>query len=419
VRELRNIFLSDGFRDYYTATVIARNRLGEELGISGADILAKRISNVKLTENEEAVWDSAQSQVGAMVSLFENVGLLAYRPVEAERARQLSTQIMLQFLPITEQQRLGVPLEEIMPFPPELKDALDEVDLIRLYRGRTLGLQESAYGQQLAKLSLFYKEVDDKQVAFLSRQESLDSSVREGTINKDDWHRESLALTHEKIQFIEDLQESIMFRDMPIEFDDRVKWAQENNKPIPRLSDAEEAMALYFKLEPEDFKRLNDDTGQYEIDWTGFYAWQSAVLHAVPIAEQDNFLARIHANETDLQEIRRLDYQNYIAPYKGIFSIVVDKLDDDTRSLVLQYYSTDSKTVKDEIAARVDAYGKSIIGVVQRDIDMTKRNLRRLNPELDARLSFWENTAMLSDRAKEIEFSLWDAYGIKRRTITP
>ena len=421
IKELRNIFLADGFRDYYISTILANN------GVEGAaDILGKRVAGIKLTQEEEDLWNSAQREVGSMVALFENVGLLAFRPRDLERARELATQIMLDYLPITEElleeaNRLGYPLEELVGgFPPALKTALDEVDLTRRFRGRTVALRESAYGQQIALLGVYYRMVEDRQVEFQQSQVTIDDELRAGLISKDDWVRESNQIVEDKIAFIDNLKKSPPFwvsedDHLPIDFEERLEWAQKNNKPLPVLHASEQATLFYFKHKPKDFEYLNDDTGNWEIDWTGFYAWQDSVLNAVPENERAAWLANIHKNETDLQRLHRMDYQNYINPYKGIVSVVINDLPEEERSTMREFYGTSSRTTREELMERVDAQGQKIVAKVQAEITMLKRNMRRLNPELDARLAFWELTSFQTDRSREIEDTLWEAYGITRR----
>ena len=421
VRRLRNIFLSDGFRDYYISTVLANN--GVE---GGAEILGKKVAGIKFTAEEQSVWDSAQREVGSMVALFENVGLLAFRPRDLEEARKLCTQIMLDYLPITEElldeaNRLGYPLEELVGgFPPALKAALDEVDLIRRFRGRTAPLRESAYGQQIALLGVYFQLVEDRQIEFQQAQVTLDDELRTGLVSKDDWVRESSQIVEDKINFIENLKKSPTFwtsedDHLPIEFQERLEWAQKHNKPLPVLHPAEEATLFYFSQKPDDFERFNDDTGQFEIDWVGFYAWQASVINVVPEEERAAWLGNIHKNETDLKRIHRLDYQNYINPYKGIVGAVLNGLDDETQAIMQEYYATDSRTRREELQAMTDAQGNPIVGQVTGEITKLKQNMRRLNPQLDARLTFWELTSPQTDRAREIEDGLWQAYGIARR----
>jgi len=415
VAGLREMLLPNRFRDYQTATVVNKN------GGLGTDILDKRIAKVKLTEDEDAQWTAANRETAGWQILFDQTGLFRLKPDEKTQAQELAKQIILSHLPIDDDtydeiRRIGYPIEEFFPFPPALSDALNGVDEIARWRGTATHLRESEVGKAIGMQHIFWLGVEERRTQVTVQNEILDQQYRTGLINRNTWEHGKRELDTQMARFIEERKLSEMFEDIPIEFEDRVIWAEEHNSLPPIQHPIEELIAYYFDKKPEDFQFLNDDVGQYMIDWNGFFKWRKVIENSLGGINQQEFLTRIRRWDTELDAFKRADYEEFINPYKAIFDVVLAEFDDDQKITIREFYQ-ESMSAKREALREVLIEGTEdkLIAQFQGRLNIAKRNTRRVDPQLDARLLVWgEVSAPVEGRegdSRQIEIALYRRYG--------
>ena len=139
------------------------------------------------------------------------VGLFRLRPEEMTAARELAKQIILRYVPITEEQydeahKLGMPIEQYYPYPPELNDELRAVEEIARWRGLSSHLGESLVAQALLKQRDFWQRVETRRDEVNIQELELDRQFRmtgEGHINRDEWRRLKRELSTNMNRFVE------------------------------------------------------------------------------------------------------------------------------------------------------------------------------------------------------------------------
>tara|TARA_Y100000310_G_scaffold328215_1_gene395998 strand:- start:24502 stop:30339 length:5838 start_codon:yes stop_codon:yes gene_type:complete len=422
---LANIILPNRFRDYRVALRMAQ-ALPDGQGARASDILLKRLQGQELTEEEKQIWDSAERRSSLDSIVDYQIGLFRLRPEELTASRELAKQIILQHYPISEAQydearKLGMPLEQYYaPFSPELTDALRAVDEISRWRGLASHLGESNVAQMLQKQRDYWNRVEARRDDALARELELDRQFRmtgPDHITRNDWLRQKQELDTEMHRFIEDLKASPDFTGVPIEFDDRVEFANTHNTLAPVQHPIEEMVTYYFGKTPDDFRFFDPELGAMTTDWDGFFKWRTTLENSLEGANQQAFLDRIHRWDTDLDTSRRQDYEGFIRPYRALFDLTMVEFSDAEQAVIRQFYSTDSIAVRQELQEVMRGELK-VVSTFQRTLSERRRRMRMLDPETDARLAFWgETTSVTSTNAQAIHDSLYPRYGIQEREV--
>jgi hypothetical protein len=419
VRGLRELLLPNRFRDF------KKVRLTTLAGGNGATILNKIKGDVPLSDIEKAQWDAAERRT-ALLEIFDiQTGLFRLKPQELDQARELAKQIIINWpgYPMTEElydeaRKMGYSPEEFMAYPPGLNDELNSVEEIARWRGQSSHLRESGVGREIGMLALFWDGVETRRTEINLEALELDSKLKAGTLSLDRWEFERKALRAEMSGFIEERKLSEMFAGIDIDFEDRVAFAQKHNTLPPIRSPQEELVAMYFEAEPDNFEFFNDDTGKFEIDWVGFYAYRTRMEDALPRSELAEFKKRISKWDTQVDLLRRSDYEEYITPYKAVFSTVLEGYNEEQTQVIREFYSSDSSDRR-EILRNVLMDENSDIQLIadfQSKTSKLKRIIRRNDPEMDARLTLWgETTTPVTEEAKIIQRRLWSEYGFKGR----
>lgn len=423
---LAEIILPNRFRDYRVAIRMAEN-LPDGQGQRASEILFKRLQGEDLTDEEARIWDAAERRASIDSIMDYQIGLFRLRPEEMTQARELAKQIILRYTPLTSEQydemhKMGMPIEQYFPNPIELNDELRSVEEIARWRGLTTHLRESGVAQMLLKQRDFWQRVEDRRDSIREREDVLDQQFRmlgEGHIGQREWRRLKSELSGEMSRFVEDLKASPDFKDVPIEYDDRVAFAREHNTQAPIQHPIEEMVTYYFSRGPEDFRFFDPETGSMVTDWDGFYKWRSTLEDGLQGDNQDTFLSRIRRWDTDLDVVRRRDYETFIRPHKALWGLTLSEFSEDEQSVIRQFYATDSATVRAELRD-VMSGNVRVVAQFQSTLSERRRRLRLLDPEIDARLAFWgETSSVASERAQAIHDGLYTQYGIQEREVIP
>jgi len=419
-REIDEIIMPSGFKDYRTALRVAEQQ--EEGGnIRGFELLHKKRLGETFTPEEQAIWDRGRRKSSIDSLWFEQVGVFRLRPQELTDYREAVKQTILRYVPITSEQydqskKQGYSIGDFYPFPPELKDALNELEGSNQFRGLTTHLQESAVGQTLLTQQSFWRQVEERQT--LRQDLRLENDINwknpgPNHINRRQWEFNNSKFNTETQNFIEDLKESNRYKDIPIDFDDRVKYAQEHNTRAPIQNGLEEIVGYYFGKNPEDFTFFNDEIGQVVTDWDGFFKWRAGIENA---AGQE-FIERIRKWDTPLQIHRRNDYEKYIRPYKNLWQITLEEFIPEEQILIRKFYATTDANVRAEIQKEtIGLEGDlQLVSQFQTTLSERRRRLRIVDPEMDARLVFWGEgpVSFINDTSKQIHDELSIQYGFQ------
>lgn len=410
IRQLRELILPNRFRDYITVQIVNRDYKKQlmELGITGTDILNKIQLNIDLTKDEQRLWDKAQRGTAVFSIMNDQVAMFRMRPEERKRARELSMEIIEDIMGIPpklmlEINKSGYRVEDWHPFPPELNDALSQVEDIALWRGLTTHLRESETGQQMALISLFWGGIEEERTRIVGEQTAIDREWQAGIIFFTEWNFKRRELNEEIPKLIETRRKEPQFVDVPIELDERIKWAEKHNTLPPILHPEEELIQQLFKFSPEDFRVFDPNVEAFVTDWNGFFKWRNVIENALPEPYRTNWLNKIRQWDTPLETIRRDDYENYIQPYRNLFDFILQDLPGDEQRIIKIFYFTDDADEEAAMREQVDSEGNKIVSKFNTILKEAREAMRILDPELDARLVFWNEVSQpKTDRAREI-----------------
>lgn len=422
VRTLREKIFPERFRDNLVSLEIDRRRATLEDGtpVYGRDLVSKKWAGEAFTPEEQQIWDSVQRQVAVYGIVFENVPLFTLRPREREEFRNLVREIMLRYLPYTSEQideayRLGYNLELIRAFPPQLREAMRLLEGYDRWIGHSVGLDESLYAKQQALLNRYYERSERHGEGTVNDIRALDAKARAGTISIRDWERQRSKTRHDAHVIREDWRNHPPFEGLPIDFEQRVKVALERGMEPPVRHPSEELLAMYFDLDPEAFRFIDPDTGREVVDWKGFYQTQDMIAAAIPDTDKEWFETTISKNRTDLEQIHKTDHVQYINPYKALRNVVFQELSPEEQAVIKQYQAAGNDLqLREELRARVNAEGDSIVAAFDRRVREARQSMRYLNPDVDARLAFWGDTqTVLTEEAERILEELKRRYGFE------
>ncbi len=417
---LAEIILPNRFRDYRISTRMAMI-LPEGQEARGSEILDKRNRGEDLTSEEKQIWDSAEWWVSLYTIFDYQLSITRLRPEEKVAAQKLTKDIILRYVPITSEQydesrKMGMRIEDYYPFPVELNEELRSIEELSRWRGHSSNLGESARGNMLLMQRNYWQQVEDRRTTITTQEEDLDRRFRtlgSDHINRKDWESEKRKLTREMNRFIEDLKASDDFKDVPIDYQDRVEYAVKHDIPAPIQEPLEEMITYYFSKNPEDFQFYDPEVGARVTDWDGFYMWKRTLERSLSGENQTRFLTRTRRFDTELDAFRRADYETFIRPYKNLFGITLAEFSPDEQSVIRQFYAADNINVRETLRG-IESGGGKLVSGFQSILSERKKRFRLLDPEIDARLAFWDGaTTVASETARSIYNALYPRYGIQ------
>ena len=128
-------------------------------------------------------------------------------------------------------------------------------------------------------------------------------------------------------------------------------------------------------------------------------------------------MERVRARDSKLDSIRRLDYEEYVIPYKKSFDFVLSTYPATEQQIIKEVGATDNEDRRKELIALERApsegeeHGTRIVSAFRSELTDFRQRMRLLDPELDARLILWEGNAAIDERGLEAWRRLRTRYG--------
>lgn len=418
VQALRELTLPSRFRDYRTSLIVSR-----DFDASGSLINFKRLNddpNDPVTEEEQQIWDAAERKASRYNVLDAQVGLFRLRPRELERFRELSKQLIINALDITDEQyersrELGYNLEEFHPFPPDLQEALRGLEGAEKWRGLATHLRESAVGQMQIAQSEHWRKLEEARTAFHIQELAIEEDYQTKGINQKEYFRQRREINQELANLVDLRNEEAKARGIPITWEERVAFATKNNLLAPLRHPVEEVLAEYFAFAPEDFTMISEQTGQKVIDWDGFFKWRFTWENALEGADRQEVINKITKWDTPLDRVKRRDYEESVRPYRALRDITAREFSEEEQALIKEFNEITDIDRRNEIRAETLEGGEKLIAEFDSRLADRRKRLRLLDPETDARLAFWgETTSLSSEKAEAIYDQMFIDYKVER-----
>jgi hypothetical protein len=123
------------------------------------------------------------------------------------------------------------------------------------------------------------------------------------------------------------------------------------------------------------------------------YTHRRAVLSALKPEHQQELMKRIKRNNTPLEQVRSLVYQNYIRPYNIISDTVLDTYDPLQRSTIRQARDAQGD-VRVQLRSETTEAGDLLVAEYESRVATARENIRQTDPQLDAWLLFFGRTTV-------------------------
>ena len=415
---LREVILPNRFRDYMTSQFVSQT------GAAGSDLLNKRLLNIPLSEDEQAIWNSGEASTAGFNMLNLSLGLLRVRPQERETAIQAAKQVIAECtgVPIDvqdEMARVGMRVSDAIRIDPTCRELVDDLEEFKNWRGLANPLRESELGQLMGMITLFYDDVEAIRQQSQSRKNELNRLWRlpEGHaehINRSTWEtlmRQEDTKVH---SFIEALSQSTLFRynekeatGVPQTWEQRVQFAEAHGiDPVIRHP-TDEVLERYFDFE---IGLVPDEVGGQRLNFRELFQHQRTFENVLSEPYRTEVLERAHKNDTDLEKIQRSDY-DYMQVYFDAQNLVREQFSEEEQLVISEFFTTDSPIRQEELREVLDSEGNPLIARYQRELSGIRRTMRLRDPELDARLVQWEGLTPLTEAAVIILDRLRLRYG--------
>lgn len=395
---LNDIFFSDRFRDFMTALEVDRLNFDDPDGIFGSDILAKKLLQQELLPEEQEVWDRATRGIGTWTMLFEQTGLFKFSPEERREVWRLSNQIISEHrgIPIEQledMRRAGIQYEDVFgPNPPEVDQALRAMDSWRRFSGASISLLPSQEGKVRADIRQFWTAVtennDLEREKLLVVEQEFRRNPNPGTMAN--WEFALKEKVRASQSIIADLKKSEVYEDVPVTITERRKAAEETGIKI-FFNQFEEFRELYFQRELLDVWDV--DQQRHVPDFDGLYLYRDLLTASLADDQQGRFEEFQSRNSTPLEKLRHKVSRDFFQPYNNLSRLILAEFNQGDRSIIREGLTAGAANQRRiELRRETNEAGERIIADYERRLRTARKNLREVDPQLDAWLAYFGET---------------------------
>jgi len=422
-RMMQTIF-PDRFRDYQIMMEVS-NRGGD-----GYAIWRKLQDNVALTDEEEQIWYSASKHIAIFGIAAQQTGFLRFRPEDLNQWYEDSASLIEKMtgIPVDVQETIrehqavtGDRLQDIYPLSPLEQKILYELEGYDRWAGRITPLLPSAQQDMANKISSYWDDVGgihdaayEKGFFGVEGKETLPSLATlntqfvNGEISPSEWLSMSGGILSRVADSIEDLSGSALYADVPKTVEERIAYFEKLYGSVPVYHPAKELLWMYYQLQPE--MAYDEDAGTYQRDFDSYYAHIDHMVEALPEDQQEEFLATIQYNWTPTQKLYWWVSREYLRPYRNVRQLVLTDFSPEEQAIIERWYvapTGEKQALQEEIHA---VTGNKLISEFQSRLTTARKNLRLIDPELDAWVCFWKDLKPLSPQAEVIFADLRSKY---------
>ena len=411
---LLDTVLPEPYRNYATIQVANGMAQREEKTFSGIDIWDKLQESETLTKEEQELWTRATQQLGWMGMVMEQSGTMRIRTDEQLAAWEASAKLIEEKTGYTEGDQLwirrhGFRIGDYTQLDPLDQALLGEMDAMKYHSGVFTALMPTAWQEEDRVRREFFRAVRDFSEQTKLEQEDLDRQVREGELNMDQWGRERSNLRRRNADFFTSLSETDRYKNIALEMEDitredgtiregLISRAEKRDQLPPVQHPANELLNFYYSLKLE--RKLDPDTGTIIDDWDGYFLKIDAIINALEEVQRDDFIQIITKNMTDLEKLRWQVSKRYFRGYNRRQEAILVTQFTDVEQVQIKKWIFGTPAERDAAREILRDDGTKLISSYQSQVGITSRNLRKLSPELDAWLQFFEITdSTLTDAA--------------------
>ncbi len=406
-KTLLDTILAEPFRDYTTVLVANAIAQRERRTFNGMDIADKIAENLPLTEEEQELWNRAVQNHGWMGMIQEQSGVIRIRTEEQIAAWEASGKLIEELTGYTLEDQLwirrhGFRVGDYAQLDPLEQSLLSEMDAMKYHSGIFSTLMPSTWQEEDRRRREFFGEVRSYSEARRADQEELDRQARVGEITMTQWSRSRSDLRGRNANFFEDLSETERYMNVAINMEDVVRpdgtiregmitRAKDRQMLPPIEHPAREILNAYYSIKLE--KKLDPASGNIVNDWDGYFQKIDAIINALSGAKRDDLIQIITRTMTDLEKLRWEISRRYFRGYnRRQEAILRTQFNEEEQALIMRWtFGTPAERDALQEVMQEES-GKKLISVYRSMISVAGQNLRKLGPELDAWLQFFEIT---------------------------
>jgi len=215
------------------------------------------------------------------------------------------------------------------------------------------------------------------------------------------WAAARSKLREQNSNFFTQLSNTERYKDIAIEMEDTINpdgsirpglisRAKDREMLPPIEHPAREILNAYYSIKLET--KLDIETGNIVQDWDTYFLKIDTILNALNKANRQDMADMITQNMTDLEKLRWEVYRKYFRGYNRRQQAILTTQFDEVQQAQIRAWIQGSPQERVEIEAIVDEHGQSLVGSYRQQTRTTGENLRKLSPELDGWLLFFEIT---------------------------
>lgn len=399
----RDVIFSDNFHDFMQAREVDRLLSGTDSLIDGATIVNKRLENIPLTKEEEAVWNRANRGVSMWQLLFEQTGLFRFNPEERRRLREAVAAVLHEEYGVPlgvldDMARTGTRFEDVfdLALSADTKMILNNLENYRRFSA-TNALIPSKDGIARQRIERFWERVNTNVELEREKLSIQEARFERGEITYKDWQAFQDEKIGANIKFMDDLKKDPIYEHVPVTLDERRAFAEETGVKL-FFSPEEELRELYFSYELEEV--MNEVTGLFEKNYDKLYAFRGAVLGALTEEQRQKMFQFMNQNDSDLERLKFQVTQEYIRPYNLLSDAVLAGFNPQEQNIINKARSGAARgDIRADLRAETNEQGDRIVAAYEAQLSQIRENFREGDPLLDAWLLFFERT--LSTKTNE------------------
>lgn len=420
---LQSKIFHDNFRDYYIATEVSAMQVeasGTLIGgQSGVDLWNKLRDKLKLTDEEQAIWDEATlraSWYGVLRTQFPQFRL---REEEYLDAYQQVTQIFEQQLGMSEEYQDNLwkhnlrPTDVVGGLPLDLRMSLDQMWQWRIWFGRGQILMPPEISDLYAKMNKYWDKVKSYQTDRLGKQGDVDSGfispTKELHYTGREWRDQYSINWSDYTSKVDAVATDPEFAGAidAMTPEGQVKLAKRLGFAVPPLSAWDEAIDLYFSIELE--KAKDPYTGEEDYDYLGFWLNREAVRQALTEEQRADFDTYIRRYETPMERLFRDISNRYLRGYRAVSRILLESYTEEQKALIKEFYAdTTTSARKEELRDITGPGGFKLISGWEGALSDARIRMRQASPTLDFWLYVFGYTTKPRTSAAQTMVDTWE-----------
>jgi hypothetical protein len=402
----------DNYKDYMTILTVS------EQGGDGVALWDKMRTNTA-TPSEINTWGAAYKKAtGLKGILFEQTGLFRLKPKELTEFNNQAKQLIFELTGYSPQQQdeinarapmTGMKFTDLVKLDPAQQNLLYTLDGYQRWSQLSAPLLPNSW-QDIDRLTRqYYNDVEairakENTTGFYDSAgnieqpsiQMINQMLVSGQISPSQWVSQMGDIKNRASTAISELGQSTLYKNVPKTLAEREAQWLKRGQPVKTYSPGQEMIWLYYDQKPQ--WKYDSATDSYGWDFTNYYAMTDALISCLPEPYKTNFINTIHKDWTPLEQLYWTTSKEYLKPYALAQDLVMKQYTPEQQNII-NSMATAKGADRDALLAVINPKtGKNLVSEYNSNLSEIHKNMRYLDPELDAWLAFWGKTSTLQTK---------------------